>query len=128
MVDFHAPNMVELHPPLRFFSSLSRFLLPVFTHSNWLPLPCCVRVRSCIFQVSALIHTANRDYKALIEDLVSLEVLPADTDRGQVRCQMMKPSVNWFCFSAQAKTRKVTFDRSRAALASLGTSYDLLFQ
>lgn len=36
-------------------------------------------------QVSALIHTANRDYKSLIEDLVALEVLPADTDRGQVR-------------------------------------------
>lgn len=36
-------------------------------------------------QVSALIHTANRDYKSLIEDLVALEVLPKDTDRGQVR-------------------------------------------
>lgn len=35
-------------------------------------------------QVSALIHTANRDYKSLIEDLVALEVLPKDTDRGQV--------------------------------------------
>lgn len=34
--------------------------------------------------MSALIHTANRDYKSLIEDLVALEVLPADTDRGQV--------------------------------------------
>lgn len=35
-------------------------------------------------QVSALIHTANRDYKSLIEDLIALEVLPPDTDRGQV--------------------------------------------
>lgn len=40
--------------------------------------------------VSALIHTANRDYKALIEDLVSLEVLPADTDRGQVEPVMKR--------------------------------------
>lgn len=37
--------------------------------------------------MSALIHTANRDYKSLIEDLIALEVLPADTDRSQVWCE-----------------------------------------
>eukprot|EP00903_Cladosiphon_okamuranus_P007787 g7536.t1 len=40
--------------------------------------------------VSALIHTANRDYKSLIEDLVELEVLPANTDRGQVEPVMKR--------------------------------------
>ncbi|CAB1109481.1 unnamed protein product [Ectocarpus sp. CCAP 1310/34] len=40
--------------------------------------------------VSALIHTANRDYKSLIEDLVALDVLPADTDRGQVEPVMKR--------------------------------------
>ncbi|CBN75294.1 Predicted unusual protein kinase (ISS) [Ectocarpus siliculosus] len=38
----------------------------------------------------ALIHTANRDYKSLIEDLVALDVLPADTDRGQVEPVMKR--------------------------------------
>ncbi|CAN0184379.1 unnamed protein product, partial [Ectocarpus sp. 4 AP-2014] len=43
-----------------------------------------------VAQVSALIHTANRDYKSLIEDLVALDVLPADTDRGQVEPVMKR--------------------------------------
>ncbi|CAM9689764.1 unnamed protein product [Scytosiphon promiscuus] len=47
--------------------------------------------------VSALIHTANRDYKSLIEDLVALEVLPADTDRGQVE-PIMKRVIGPYVF------------------------------
>jgi hypothetical protein len=34
--------------------------------------------------VNALVHTANKDFGRLIDDLVDLQVLPADTDRAQV--------------------------------------------
>lgn len=31
--------------------------------------------------VNALVHTANKDFDRLIEDLIDLKVLPKDTDR-----------------------------------------------
>ena len=34
--------------------------------------------------VSAIIHLANRDYEALVEDFIQLEILPSDCDRGKV--------------------------------------------
>lgn len=34
--------------------------------------------------ISALLHTANKDFPRLIDDLIGLRVLPKDTDRGKV--------------------------------------------
>lgn len=34
--------------------------------------------------VNALVHTANKDFDRLIEDLIDLNVLPPDTDRAKV--------------------------------------------
>ena len=34
--------------------------------------------------VSAIVHLANRDYEALVEDFIQLEILPSDCDRGKV--------------------------------------------
>lgn len=34
--------------------------------------------------VNALVHTANKDFGRLIDDLIDLNVLPPDTDRAKV--------------------------------------------
>ena len=34
--------------------------------------------------VSSIIHLANKDYAALVDDFISLEILPADCDRSKV--------------------------------------------
>jgi hypothetical protein len=34
--------------------------------------------------VSAIIHLANKDYSSLVDDFISLEILPADCDRAKV--------------------------------------------
>ena len=34
--------------------------------------------------VSALIHLANRDYTSLVDDFISLNILPTDCDREKV--------------------------------------------
>ena len=40
--------------------------------------------------VNALVHTANKDFGRLIDDLVELKVLPADTDRAKVEPVMRR--------------------------------------
>lgn len=99
MVEFSSPRLTftfswfELHATMGDFDAPSRYppspptLSCLRSQLATASLSLRVSVAAYIYthQVSALIHTANRDYKALIEDLVSLEVLPADTDRGQVR-------------------------------------------
>jgi aarF domain-containing kinase len=46
--------------------------------------------------VNALIHTANKDFPQLIDDLVELGVLPQDTDRGKVEPIMRYTSITKF--------------------------------
>lgn len=85
MVDFQAPWLTFMpHDCLSCPFAVSSLGAPAGLRSQ-LATTSLSHAYPFFYQVSALIHTANRDYKTLIEDLVSLEVLPADTDRGQVR-------------------------------------------
>ena len=93
-------KLATLHPrPVlssrQMFKTVHRFLFLLFSRHRahfffWgggaiLLFVCFVFLLLSREKVGALIHTANRDYKALIEDLIALEVLPPDTDRSQVR-------------------------------------------
>ena len=72
--DPHPGNMIFLNEP----RGQARIALIDFG------LVASVRQEDMDTMVSALIHLANRDYPSLVDDFISLNILPADCDREKV--------------------------------------------